>query len=71
MKLRAVSIYSESESTSEAEPESDEQSESESQGALGVVGNSNTILLFEGEGKGGRLSSILLKVIWCSDVQYL
>ena len=60
-KTRVISVYSES--ASEAERESDDQSESGYRGRLGVVGNSNTILLFEGVGEGGRLSSDLLKVI--------
>ena len=51
MKTQVVSIYFESESASEAERESDEQSESEYQGGLGVVGNSNTTLLFDAEGE--------------------
>ena len=61
METQVVSTYFESESASEAERESDEQSESGYQGGLGVVGNSNAILLFEGE--GGSLSFDLLKVI--------
>ena len=49
------------------------QSPQAQNGSLGVVGNSNTILLFEREGKKGRPSSEanLLRVIWCSDsIQY-
>ena len=62
MKAKFVSIYSESESASEAERESYDQSVPKAhQGPSGVVGNSNTILLFEAEGQTFALD--LFKVI--------